>query len=254
MVKKMFSLSVKPFIFVVFLLSVVFLPSIVMAAPQIEIVSHTSYLESTDGYYTIIGEVQNVGDQAAKDVFITEIYYNANNEIISDFGGSFIYLDVLLPGRKSPFGSTDITTNPQLIHHYSLDVSFNPSDPKPEHLEILSHSSSIDIYDGYMHIMGEVENSGDLQIPGVNVIATCYNEAGNVVDTGSDYVFTVNQKADFDIRILGEHPDSISSYALTAETYDYALIPEFSSILLAILAVSLVSISLLSYKRKIIKN
>ena len=249
----MFSLSVKPFIFAVFLLSVVFLPATVMAAPQIEIVSHTSYLESTGGYYTIIGEVQNVGDQAAEDVFITKIYYDADNEVISDFGGSFIYLDVLLPGRKSPFGSTDITTDPQLIHHYSLNVSFRTSEPKPEQLEILSHNSTIDIYDGYMHIMGEVENSGDLQEPGVNVIATCYNEAGNVVDTGGDYVFTVNQKADFDIIILGEHPDPISSYVLTAETYDYALIPEFSSILLTILAVSLVSITLLLYKRKIIK-
>ena len=254
MAKKMFISSVKPLVFLVFLLSVICLPTTVQAAPQIEIVSHTSYIESAWDCYTILGEVHNIGDQAAEDVFITSIYYNADNEVISDFGGSFIYLDVLLPGRKSPFGSTDITTDPQLIHHYSLEVSFVPSDSKPEQLEIISHSSTIDPYDGYMHIVGEVDNSGDLQEPLVHVVATCYNEAGEVVDTGSDHVVTVNQKADFDIRILGEHPDPISSYELTAETYDYALIPEFSSYLLTILTVAMVSIALLLYKRKIIKN
>ena len=252
--KNKFGLSITPLIIVVFMLSIVFLPTVVMAAPQVEIVSHTSYLESSWGSYTIIGEVQNIGDQAATDVFITHIYYNADNEVIQDFGGSFIYLDVLLPGRKSPFGSTDITFDPQLIHHYSLNVSFRSSDPIPEKLQIISHSSSIDPYDGYMHIIGEVENSGDLQEPGVNVVATCYNEAGNVVDVGSDYVFTANQKADFDIRILGEHPDPITSYTLTAETYDYALIPEFNSYLLIIPTVAIVSIALLVFKQKIINK
>jgi hypothetical protein len=113
-----------------------------------------------------------------------------------------------------------------LIDHYSLDVSFTPCDPIPEELEIISHSYTIDPYDGYMHIIGEVENSGDLQEPSVHVVATCYNEAGTVVDFGDDYVFTVNQKADFDIIILGELPNSISSYRLTAENIDYAA-PEY---------------------------
>lgn len=252
--KKMITLSFKSLISIVFLFSVILLPTTVRAAPEIVIVSHTSYIDSFWESYTIIGEVQNIGDQAAEDIFITETYYNASGGVISDFGGSYIYLDVLLPGRKSPFGSSDLTTDPQLIDHYSLNVSFTPCDPIPEKLEIISHSSTIDPYDGYMHIIGVVENSGDLQEPSVHVIATCYNEAGTVVDVGEDSVFTVNQQADFDITILGELQDPIASYTLTAETWDYALIPEFNSCLLTILTVAVGSIVLLLYKRRIINN
>ena len=161
MANKIFPLSVKPIIFFVSLLLLIFWPTTVVAEPQIEVVSHTSYLESTEGLFTIIGEIQNIGDQPATNVYITATYYNADNEVISDLGGPIVDLDVLLPGRKSPFGSTDLTTDPQLIDHYSLDVSFTPCDPKPEKLEIISHSSTIDPYDGYMHIIGEVENTGD---------------------------------------------------------------------------------------------
>ena len=235
----------------------------VFAAPEIVILSDTSYIDSFWDAHTIIGEIQNIGDQPATDVYITAIYYNADNQVISDLGGPIVELGVLLPGRKSPFGSSDISTDPQLIDHYSLNVSFTPCDPIPEKLEIISHNSTIDPYDGYMHIMGEVQNSGDLQDPSVHVVATCYNEAGTVVAFSADYVRTVNQKADFDIIIEGELPDPITSYTLTAATFDYAaiseiyatdVIPEFSSFILAFVAVILVSICSLFYKRKIIKN
>lgn len=75
-----------------------------------------------------------------------------------------------------------------------------------------------------------------------------------MVDGGEDSVFTVNQRADFDIRILGDLPDPITSYTLTAETWNYALISDFNSYLLIIPTVAMVSIALLLYKRKIIKN
>ena len=235
----------------------------VLAAPEIVIVSHTSYIDSFWDSHTIIGEIQNIGDQPATNVDITATYYNADNEVISDLGGPIVELNVLLPGRKSPFGSSDLSTDPQLIDHYSLNVSFTPCDPIPEKLEIISHNSTIDPYDEYLHIIGEVQNSGDLQDPSVHVVATCYNEAGTVVAFSADYVRTVNQKADFDIIIESELPDPITSYTLTAATDDYAaiaeiyethVIPEFSSFILIILTVTMVSIASLLYKRKIIKN
>jgi hypothetical protein len=70
----------------------------------------------------------------------------------------------------------------------------------------------------------------------------------NPVDIG------VNQNGPFSIWLDYENTDLINSYVLTAESENYALIPEFNSFLLTILAVSLVSISLLLYKRKIKKN
>ncbi|MBT8171937.1 hypothetical protein KJN74_03615, partial [Candidatus Bathyarchaeota archaeon] len=114
-----------------------------------------------DDLITIVGEIQNIGDQPATDVDVSETYYNTNNEVIPHASGSSVYLDVIFPGRKSPFGDTDKITDVQLIHHYSLNVSFRTGESKQEKLEIISHNSTMDPY-GVMHIVGEVENSGDL--------------------------------------------------------------------------------------------
>ena len=256
MVRKMVKLPVKPIILVLFVLSVVCLPTTVMAAPEIEILtSHTSYIDSI-GYFNVVGEVHNVGDQAAEDVFITATFYDAGNGVVGTWVNG-IGLDVLLPDRKSPFRVefVDISQS-ALVDHYSLDVEFMPTDSLPKQLEIASHSSSIVI--GSMEIDGEVRNTGDSTATYVTVYATCYDEAGKVVQVGGAYAnpvdIGVNQNGPFSIWLDYENTDLINSYVLTAESDNYALIPEFNSSLLTILAVTLVSISLLLYKRKIIKN
>ena len=143
-----------------------------------------------------------------------------------------------------------------MVDHYSLEVEFLPTDSLPKQLEIASHSSSIVI--GSMEIDGEVRNTGDSTATYVTVYATCYDDAGNVVQVGGAYAnpvdIGVNQNGPFSIWLDHENTDLINSYVLTAESDNYTLIPEFNSFLLTILAVTLVSISLLLYKRKIIKN
>jgi hypothetical protein len=252
----MVKLPVKPIIFVVFMLSVMLLPSTGMAAPQIEILtSHTSFVDSI-GYFNVVGEVHNVGDQAANYVGVTATFYNAGNDVVGTWF-NHIALAVLLPDRKSPFRVefVDIAQS-ALVDHYSLEVEFTPTDSIPKQLEIASHSSSIVI--GSMEIDGEVRNTGDSTATYVTVYATCYDEAGNVVQVGGAYAnpvdIGVNQNGPFSIWLDYENTDLINSYVLTTESENYALIPEFNSFLLTILAVSLISISLLLYKRKIIKN
>ena len=256
MTQKKYASSIYSVIIVVFLLSVIFFPITVNAAPQIEILtSHTSFVDSI-GYFNVVGEVHNVGDQAAEDVFITATYYDAGNGVVGTWVDD-IGLDVLLPDRKSPFRVefVDIAQS-ALVDHYSLEVEFLPTDSIPKQLEIASHNSSIVI--GSMEIDGEVRNTGDSTATYVTVYATCYDDAGNVVQVGGAYAnpvdIGVNQNGPFSIWLDYENTDLINSYVLTAESDNYTLIPEFNSFLLTILAVTLVSISLLLYKRKIIKN
>ena len=251
----MFTLSIKPLI-IVFLLSVICFPVTVNAAPQIEILtSHTSYVDSI-GYFNVVGEVHNVGDQAANYVGVTATFYNVGNEVIAT-RFNYIALAVLLPDSKSPFKVefVDIAQS-ALVDHYSLEVEFTPTDSIPKQLEIASHNSSIII--GNMVIEGEIENTGNSTATYVTVFATCYDEAGNVVQVGGVYTnpvdIGVNQKGPFRILIDYENTELINSYVLTAESENYALIPEFNSYLMTILSVALASISLLLYKRKIIKN
>ena len=248
--------SVKPLIVIVFLLSIICLPTIVQAAPQIEIVtSHTSFIDSI-GYFNIVGEVHNVGDQAANYVEISATLYNSGNEVISTLS-NYAASAVLLPDRKSPFRIefVDITQS-ALVDHYSLNVEFIPTDSIPEQLEITSHNSSI--VAGTFEILGEIENTGDSTATYVTVFVTCYDESGNVIQVGGAYTnpvdIGVNQKGPFRIWVDYENTDLINSYILTVESENYAMIPEFNSYFLTILAVSLISISLFVYKRKIINN
>jgi hypothetical protein len=87
------------------MLSVVFLPTIVMAAPQVEIVSHSSYI-GPYGYFTVVGEVHNVGDQTANNVMISATYYDAANGVLGTHlpTSRDVFLNLLYPDRKSPFG------------------------------------------------------------------------------------------------------------------------------------------------------
>ncbi len=251
--KKLFAVS--------FILVAIFSTSFIgsaLAAPQIEILnSHTSFLDPI-GYFNVVGEVQNVGDQAANYVGITATFYNVANEVIAtDF--NYIALAVLLPDSKSPFGVEFVNVvQSALVDHYSLAIEFTPTDSIPKQLQIASHNSSVDVGFGLFEILGEVENTGDSTATYVTVFATCYDEAGNVIQVGGDYTEPVNvgvgQKGSFTLWIDHENPDLINSYTLTAESENYALIPEFNSFVLTILAVTLVSISSLLYKRKIIKK
>jgi len=223
--------------FVVLCLFIVFTPK-VKASANIQILSHTSYMDSF-GYYHIVGEVQNVGDVAVKYVKIVVTFYDSNHIVIAtDF--TYSELDVILPGRKSPFDIlfTETSQIPR-IDHYSLTVTFSTTVSKPIGLQILSNSSYIDNF-GFMHVVGEVKNIGSIKTTYVKIIATFYDSSGNVVDC--DFTFSdpdeldPGQIAPFDITLTNEERiPLIHSYALTAESTHYAIIPEFSSMLIPLL-------------------
>jgi hypothetical protein len=253
-VTKIFLLSTKSLIFLFFLLSIVFVPLTVHAAPQVEIVSHSSYI-GPYGYFTVAGEVLNTGDQYAIDVEISATFYNSNNEVLGTGSGDSS-LSYLLPDRKSPFRFVFLNiTQAELVDHYSLDVDFGSTDASfPEKLEITSHSSSI--VGDQLLIEGEVENLADSTASLVKVVATCYDAAGTVIgaDGDSNIQIEAHQTATFEIDVPSGNVQLIDSYELAVQSPFYVEIPEFSSSLLIILTFIVASICFLLYKRSIIKN
>jgi hypothetical protein len=250
---KIFLLT-KPLILLLSLFSIVLVPLTVHAAPQVEIVSHSSYI-GPYGYFTVAGEVRNTGDQYAIDVEISATFYNsANAELGTGSGDSS--LSYLLPGRKSPFRFVFLdSAQAEQVDHYSLDVDFGSTDASfPEKLEITSHSSSI--VGDQLLIEGEVENLADSTATLVKVVATCYDAAGTVIGVDGQSALTIeaHQKVTFAVDVPSGNVESIDSYALAVQSPFYVEIPEFSSFLLIILTFTVASISLLLYKRKIIKN
>lgn len=224
----------------------------VYAATNVSILSHTGYLDSL-GYYHVVGEVQNTGDQAVNFVKVTATFYDSSDVVVAtEF--TYTILDVILPDRKSPFDIilTDAVQSTK-IDHYSLSVTFSAASPKPLGLEILSHSSYTDSI-GWMHVVGEIKNIGSGTANYVKVIATFYDETGKVVAAEFAYSnpsdIEPGQKAPFEILLSDERAPYVASYELTAESTQYAIVPEFHSTI-TLLLLTIVSITLF-VKRKLL--
>jgi len=241
MPRERFLKAVFPLLLVLVLVSVFNVKS-VKAATQVNILTHSGWLDSI-GYYHVSGEVENVGDVATSFVKITATFYDQSDTVVAT---SFAYaeLSILLPERKSPFEVllTD-TTQAAKVHHYSLSITFSITDPIPLGLEILSNSSYIDEV-GYMHVVGEIKNIATGRATYVKVIATFYNLTGHVIATAFTYSdpsdLDPGQKAPFEILLL--HTDRVplvASYALTAESSQYALVPELNTLGLTFLFIML---------------
>lgn len=221
----------------------------VKADAQVEILTHSSYIDSL-GWLNIVGEVQNVGDQAVKYVKISATFYDSSNTVVET---SFDYsdLDVILSNRKSPFiillfDESQISK----VDHYELSVSFSTAVSKQQSLRIISHSSFIDTL-GWLNIVGEVENSASGGATDVKVIATCYDESGTVINSGFDYTDDIDgdQKAPFEILIF-DNPELVLSYELTVESSEFSMIPEFNSLIAFLLIFTLLGLIIYFNYRK----
>lgn len=151
------------------------------SAPPLEILSHDSY---TDGeWYHIVGEIQNNNDYPMMFVEIVATLYDDDGKVVgTDF--TYTFLDVIPPGGKSPFETgTDEwegTTN------YKLQAEGSKGDLPRQDLVIRSHESYID--GDWLHVRGEVENTGTTDAEFVQLVITLYDASDNVV--GADFTFT----------------------------------------------------------------
>jgi len=231
--------------FLIGILTLTFATQRVHAAANVNILSHTGYLDSL-GYYHVVGEVQNTGDQAVNFVKITATFYDSSDVVVST-DLAYTMLDVILPNRKSPFEVIlwDAVQSSK-VDHYSLTVTYSTTSPKPLGLEILSNSSYIDSI-GWMHVVGEIKNIETGTANYVKVIATYYDEAGNVVAAAFTYSdpsdIEPGQKAPFEILLSDERTPYVVSYKLTAESNQYTLIPEFPSVITTLLLAMAISIT-----------
>ena len=218
------------------LVGVLVAPAIFMspakAVANVDILSHTGYLDSF-GYYHVVGEVQNVGDQAVNFVKIEVVFYDSDNiDIANRFDLTILY--VVLAGRKSPFDIVLLdTTQSAKVDHYSLSVTFSAASPLPMGLEILSHSAYA--YGDGFGIVGEIRNIGTEKASNVKVIATYRDGKGEVVAATFTYLHVPipeqsdidpGQTAQFELLLSDERTPYVYTYELTAESFQYACVDE----------------------------
>jgi hypothetical protein len=151
------------------------------SVPPLEILSHNSYTDG--GWFHIIGEVKNNTDYPMEYVKIVATLYDDNNKVVgTDF--TYTILDIIPPGGKAPFetgtNKWEDTTN------YKLQAEGRKGSLPRQDLVIRNHESYID--GNWLHVQGEVENTGTSDAEYVKLVITLYDISGNVV--GVDFTYT----------------------------------------------------------------
>jgi len=222
-------------------------------------VSYSSYRDYYN-YYHVVGEVQNTGDVPVKDVFVSITLYDAGGGVLES-SDEEILLDTLLVGRKAPFTYTASEENSPYVSSYDVSVSsFESSSDKPLGLLILS-SNFTDA--GYVIIvrtvMGDIKNVGSGLALAVKVVATFYNGPGGTgsvvgVSAGVSIPVNLNPQAVGSFTIIQDitgREALFVSYILTAESLEYALVPEFPSSMIPLVFVVITLAASVLAKRKI---
>jgi len=207
--------------------------------------NHTGYLDVTTIpiTYHVVGEISNIGSVSLKLLNVTATFSAQDNSFIGS-SSSYTFLDVLLPGRKTPFEAVWAGTTADQIYNYSLALQFSEyASEKPLALQIVKNSTYIDEA-GFQKVNGTVENLATSNATGVKVVATFYNAEGKVVGATYDYTMPSTimpgHTESFDLE-LRQKAGNFSTYALTAESIEYAIVPEFPQptiMIFLILAVS----------------
>jgi hypothetical protein len=216
-------------IILVMLIGSIYAPFIPQAsASDISLLSNTGYLDPAHNYH-VVGEVKNVGSRTYQTITITVNFYDIDNQTVTT-RFDVTMLDILLPGRRSPFDISLLDESlSSLVDHYSISITQSSRTPIPYGLQIYSDSSFLD-ETGAKHVVGNIKNFKDKTAENVEVVATFYNAAGNVIAASSNYidpessVLSPGESRSFELSI--DVGSQATSYVLTAESIQYAVLSE----------------------------
>jgi hypothetical protein len=164
-----------------------------------------------------------------------------------------------MPGMKSPFDLVLTDNEVKKTKSYSFELDYKVSHPKNQAIDITESELSRDNYNNLM-ITGTVINRGDITANTVAVIATLYDNEGNVaavsrIHPQPDYL-RANDYAFFVVSIPDKiQTNGINDYTLIAESEEYAAVPEFPAGTFVLLVGTLFTyIGITRYSGRIIPN
>jgi hypothetical protein len=195
---------------------------------------------STDfGSTYIVGEVRNNLSDVVEYVQIVGSFYDSSGLLIdTDF--TYTDLDYLRPAEKSPFkliiSDESVASR---IDNYTLSVDW---EPVYANASTVAAATVLTIQEGeqrigefgWYEVVGEVVNGGTDSTEYVKVVATFYDEAGQVINTDFTYTdpsdLAAGQSAPFELSVSDEDiAEEIESVKLATQSQDYfGVDPELS--------------------------
>lgn len=211
---------------------------------------------SDDGTLHIVGELKNNFNAPINQIKIDAKLYS--NGILVDSVKTTPMLNTVMPEMKVPFDIV-IINDLTKIDEYSLNVSYQITEPKSQVIDIISSDFSRDRFDNVV-ISGIVANKGEITANTIVVVATLYDRDGNVAAVSKTHVEPDYLRANDESFFFVPIPDKIESnfivdYALAAESEEYAAVPEFPLGTLLLLTASVSAyVFLTRYSTKFIAN
>jgi len=210
-----------------------------------------------DGSLHIVGEIKNNFNVPINQIKIDATLYS--NGILVDAIKTSPMLNTLMPEMKNPFDIIITGYVAKEIDEYSLSVSYKIAEPKSQVIEITTSDFSRDNFDNLV-ITGTVTNKGEITTNTIVVVATLYDKNGNVAAVSKAHVQPDYLRANDESFFFIPVPDKIQSisivdYSLTAESEEYAAVPEFPLGSMVLLTASVSAYVVLTrYSSKVIGN
>ena len=182
-----------------------------------------------DGTLHIVGEIQNGFNAPINQIEIHATLYSEG--ILVDTIKTTPMLNTIMPEMKNPFDIIISRGFVSKIDEYSLNVSYEITEPKSQVIDITKSDFTRDNFDNLM-ITGTVSNNGETTANTIIVVATLYDKNGNVAAVSKTHVEPDYLRANDESFFLIPVPDktqsnSIVDYSLVAESEEYAAVPEF---------------------------
>lgn len=180
----------------------------------------------SDGFYHIIGEVANTGEEHLEAVKVTAQFYDMDGSLIDEQVAPTL-IDVVAPQQKSPFDIPEI----EEFSNYTLSTSYEVSLLRPEfEFNFTGVQTSLDDQGNFV-VEGQAVNNGTKQVEETHVVGTFYDSQGKVVGVGYSNtdppLLDPGQGGAFRM-VVEQAVQSVSHYALQAESNNYVEVPEFS--------------------------
>lgn len=150
---------------------------------NIEMISHRGIM--ADSYFLVFGEIGNRGTSAVEQVSIAVDFYDEFNTIIGSISATAL-LNVLMPGRRSPFIGYFLAARWNQTRSYQIgNISYKPSSGKPEKLALMYFS----YFNGTLqtHILNNSTGTYQKFTNNIKVVASLYlNET--IIGVTSDFL------------------------------------------------------------------
>lgn len=184
------------------------------------------------GYLHLMGQIKNNLNMPLENVTVESTFFDQDNKILGQYERK-AELGVIDSNKTSPFEIIYLdTTTAQNIKNYTLSVKhYDVGTSKEKLLSIETVSSRPDI-SGFFYINGKIKNNGDKHATNAMIIATFYNNEGNVIGVSKAIVEPINIAKGRDggfglVFVEKELSFKIKNFALNAFSDQYVSEPFF---------------------------